>query len=398
MMPRSAASHALALPVLPTKAGSRQGAPRRAAAALGLGAVALAALAALSGAASGKLPFPIDFGFLWSPAGFPIVDSVLPFSPEDSYFRALLTGWTNTVFVSLLSCMLAILIGVLLGVLAESRVAIIRQFIAGYRLLFRNTPILLQLLFWYALLQRLPPLRQSLDLSGLVLLSQKGLAIPAPFTERPASLGLAALLALLLLVAGWRGTRRFDDAPVLKARLRGGLLLGCLLMAAIGIALSGPQWSMPAIVGFGYRGGAVVTPEFAATLLTLTLYSGAFIAESVRGGIASIPVGQWDAGHSLGLTRWQAMRLIVLPQIVKLVAPPVISQCVSTVKNSGIAVAIGYPELLLATTAAISHSGRAIECFSLLMIGYLIPSLALGALLERLQKRAALPSAPGKLP
>jgi general L-amino acid transport system permease protein len=334
------------------------------------------------------------FGFLWQTAGFDIGETLIPYDALDPYWRAFAVGIVNTIRVALIGIVLATLIGALLGIGRFSRNAIVRGLCYGYVELFRNIPVLLQLLMWYLLLTDwLPPLSEALSLGGVILLSNNGFKFPAPVWAPGYTLAL--LFALAGAVVAWLYRRWAMRQFELTGRVRSlfwvpvAIVLG---LAVLGWVVGGAptQWSFPVIDGFIVSGGATATPEFLAVLFGLVFYTSAFIAEVVRAGIASVSHGQVEAASSLGLTRGQAMRLVVLPQALRVIIPPMTSQYLNLTKNSSLAVAIGYPDVVSIANTSLNQTGRAVECIAIIMAVYLTTSLSTSAFMNWYNKHAAI--------
>jgi general L-amino acid transport system permease protein len=334
------------------------------------------------------------FDFLTQPAGFDIGESLIPYESIRPYWQAFLVGMVNTLRVAIVGIVLTTLIGTLLGIGRFSSNALVRGLCYGYVELFRNVPILLQLLVWYLLLTEwLPDADKALSLFGLVFLNKGGLSYPVPVWE--AAHALALLGALAGGVGAWAWARaaraHFQRTGRPRAVLLPGLglvLLGAVLGWAAGgapTALNVPSQAEAAVVD-----GASLTPEFLAVLFGLVFYTAAFVAEVVRAGIASVPRGQTEASASLGLTRGQAMRLVVLPQALRVIIPPMTNQYLNLTKNSSLAVAIGYPDVVSISNTAINQTGRAVECIALIMLVYLTTSLSTSALMNWYNRRAAI--------
>jgi general L-amino acid transport system permease protein len=334
------------------------------------------------------------FDFLTQPAGFDIGESLIPYESIRPYWQAFLVGMVNTLRVAIVGIVLTTLIGTLLGIGRFSSNALVRGLCYGYVELFRNVPILLQLLVWYLLLTEwLPDADKALSLFGLVFLNKGGLSYPVPVWE--AAHALALLGALAGGVGAWAWARaaraHFQRTGRPRAVLLPGLglvLLGAVLGWAAGgapTALNVPSQAEAAVVD-----GASLTPEFLAVLFGLVFYTAAFVAEVVRAGIASVPRGQTEASASLGLTRGQAMRLVVLPQALRVIIPPMTNQYLNLTKNSSLAVAIGYPDVVSISNTAINQTGRAVECIAIIMLVYLTTSLSTSALMNWYNRRAAI--------
>jgi general L-amino acid transport system permease protein len=334
------------------------------------------------------------FDFLGQPAGFDIGELLIPYQSSDPYWRAILAGVVNTLRVAVLGIVLATVLGTLLGIGRFSRNAIVRGLCYAYVEVFRNVPVLLHLLMWYLVLTSvLPGAGEARSIFGLFFISNGGLSYPVPVWD--IGQGLAAAGALAGAVAGWwwagRARRIFEQTgqprPVLLpvlAMIVGGAFLG---WAAAGAP---NDWSVPTAEQFAVTGGSSLTPEFMAVLLGLVLYTASYIAEVVRAGIASVPQGQGEAASALGLSRGQQMRLVALPQALRVIIPPMTNQFLNLTKNSSLAVAIGYPDVVSISNTAINQTGRAIECISIIMLVYLSTSLGTSALMNWYNKRAAI--------
>jgi general L-amino acid transport system permease protein len=334
------------------------------------------------------------FDFLQSPAGFDIGESIIPFDALEPYWKAFLVGVLNTLRVAVIGIVLATVVGTLLGVGRYSRNAIVRGLCYGYVEFFRNVPILLQLLMWYLLLtELLPPLHEAINVAGLVYLSNNGFKFPVPvwgLGQALAAVGGAVGIVIAWIYRRW-AIRQFE----LTGRVRSLVLVPLAIVFAASIlgwiAGGAPTaWSVPTIDGFIVAGGATATPEFLAVLLGLVLYTAAFIGEVVRAGIASVSHGQVEAAGSLGLSKGQAMRLVILPQALRVIIPPMTSQYLNLTKNSSLAVAIGYPDVVSIANTALNQTGRAVECIAIIMAVYLTTSLSTAAFMNWYNKRAAI--------
>jgi len=334
------------------------------------------------------------FDFLSSPAGFDIGERMVPYESNDPYWMAFLIGILNTLRVALVGIVLTTILGTLLGIGRFSHNALVRGLCYAYVELFRNVPILLQLLMWYlVLIDGLPSPGQQVSVFGVFYLSNGGLSYPVPVWGL--GQGLAAAGALVGVVLAWLWARRarlhFEQTgqprPVLLPAV--GLVIGC----ALGGWLAGgapTAWSIPAPGGFSMEGGSSLTPEFIAVLLGLTLYTASYVAEVVRAGIASVPRGQAEAASALGLSKGQQMRLVSLPQALRVIIPPMTNQFLNLTKNSSLAVAIGYPDVVSISNTAINQTGRAVECISIIMLVYLTTSLCTSVLMNWYNKRSAI--------
>jgi general L-amino acid transport system permease protein len=334
------------------------------------------------------------FDFLTQPAGFDIGESLLPYQSLDAYWKAFLVGMTNTLRVALIGTVLTTLLGTLLGIGRFSPNALVRGLCYGYVEVFRNIPVLLQLLMWYLLLTEwLPDPGAPMSLAGLFFLSKGGVSFPAPVWAAGhawAALGALAGAAAAVLWAA-RARRLFEATGRPRATFLPGLAL-VVLGAVIGWALGGAPtgWRVPVSGDVAVSGGGEITPEFVAVLLGLTLYTASYVAEVVRAGISSVPRGQIEAANAIGLARGQQMRLVVLPQALRVIIPPMTNQYLNLTKNSSLAVAIGYPDVVSIANTALNQTGRAVECIAIVMAVYLFTSLCTSAFMNWYNKRSAI--------
>ena len=334
------------------------------------------------------------FDFLGQAAGFDIGEKMIAYDPSESYAKALWVGVLNTLRVAVIGIVLTTILGVLMGLGRFSNNALVRGLCYSYVELFRNVPILLQLLMWYLLfVEVLPPPQAAWNLGDLVFLSKGGLKFPSPvWAAGHAWLALGALLGLVGGLAYRRWVQREFErtgqdrnrwlVPVVA--VFGGALLGWFLGGAPN------QWSLPEQLAFMVDGGIAATPEFMAVLIGLTTYTGAFIAEIVRGGIQSVSHGQTEAASAIGLSKRQQMRLVVLPQAMRVIIPPMTNQFLNLTKNSSLAVAIGYPDVVSIANTTLNQTGRAVECIAIIMVVYLTTSLATSAFMNWYNKRVAI--------
>jgi general L-amino acid transport system permease protein len=320
------------------------------------------------------------FDFLSRATGFEISAGPLSYSSRDTYIRALALGLLNTLRVGLLGILLATGLGLLIGIARLSNIWVISTMSRAYVEILRNTPLLLQLLFWYSLSQALPGPHAALHLFPGVFLCLRGLFLPS-LVWHEGYLGLSgALLAFAILIPVVRTRsrqRREREGRGLPTTL---LLAGAavvLLSAAIAIDRPGLTIERPVLIGFDFHGGMSISSEFATLLIGLSTYTAAFIGEIVRGGFLAVDKGQTEAAAVLGLSRRKALRLVVLPQALRVIIPPTTSQFLNLFKNSSLAVAIGYPDLISITSATLNQTGQAIEAITLAMIFYLAISLTI---------------------
>jgi general L-amino acid transport system permease protein len=332
------------------------------------------------------------FDFLGASAGFDIGETLVDYDPSETYGKAIWVGVLNTLKVAVLGIVLATLLGTLLGVGRFSRNALVRGLCYGYVELFRNVPVLLQLLMWYLFfIEVLPPSNAALSAGGLFFLSKGGLSMPWP------TVGVSQVLvgAALGVVAGWFWLRqvqkRFEATGLDRDRLWTPIAL-VLVGALAGWLVAGmPRaWSVPEQLAFMVDGGVAFTPEFMAVLIGLVTYTAAFIAEVVRSGIQSVSRGQDEAASALGLNPRQKMRLVILPQAMRVIIPPLTNQYLNLTKNSSLAVAVGYPELVSVANTTINQSGRAVECIAIIMLIYLTMSLSTSLLMNWYNARMAI--------
>ena len=343
----------------------------------------------------------LSFAFLDNPAGFAVSQHLLPYQESDSYARVFVVGLLNTLLVSMLAIIAATIIGTVIGVLRVSRNWLMRQLAAVYVELFRNVPLLLQLFFWYfAVLAVLPAPRASTlrwgceEAGCLAALSNRGLVLAAPLWQAALQWAVAALVSGVIaafLLRAWNRRRQRRSGQVLRLWWAYGLLVVVLPLAVFFALVEPAQVSRPLLQGFNCRGGVTLLPELLALWLALSLYSASYVAEYVRSGIASVPRGQYEAAESLGLPPARVMRLVVLPQALRVMVPPLTSQFANVVKNSSLATAIAYPDLVsVFTGTALNQTGRAVEIIVMTMAVYLVISLVISLLMNGYNRRVRL--------
>ena len=334
------------------------------------------------------------FWFLTQPAGFEIQMTLIPYSSESTHARVFWVGLLNTLLISILGCVFATLLGFLLGVLRLSGNWLMSNLIYWYVEITRNVPLLLQIIFWYTIFLGLPHIRDSFQLGSDIYLSNRGLFGPAPvFGDNFWYVVAGACLTILLVwrLAGWARARREATGasfPMLWVGL--ALLIG--LPVLIYYAAGAPmEWQYPERTRFNLKGGMQIAPEFMAMLLALTLYTAAFISEIVRAGILSVHRGKREAAAALGLRQPRIMRLIIVPQAMRVIIPPLASQYMNLTKNSSLGFAIGYAELMAVFGGiSLNQTGQAIECMAIVMSTYLIISLAISAFMNWYNARVRL--------
>lgn len=351
-------------------------------------------LVAIAAGNLAKQGIATGFGFLFREARFEISESVIAYSAADSYGRALLVGFLNTLKVSLLAILLATVIGTAVGIARLSSNKLLAWVAGAYVEALRNIPLLLQLSFWYGLLTiTLPSPRAALNPIDGVFLSNRGIVLPTLAPHEAfghAGLALASGVAAVFLLLRLASSRQKETghrpaiAPVAL------LLLTVPTLAAWYFGGAPILLDVPRLQGFNFVGGIRLSPEFAALLFGLTAYSATFIAETVRGGIQSVSPGQTEAGRSLGLRPGLIMRLIVLPQALRTIIPPLTSQYLNIIKNSSLGVAIAYPDLVAIGNITMNQTGQAVEVVSIFMIVYLSISLAISAFMNWYNRRMAL--------
>jgi general L-amino acid transport system permease protein len=324
------------------------------------------------------------FGFLEQTAGFDVSQALIPYSGSDSYTRVFFVGLLNTLLVAVIGIFFATGIGFVVALGRLSPNWLLSRISGGYVELVRNLPLLFQILFWYlAVLAALPGPRQRISLFGSFFLSNRGLIIPKPIaTAGLEPFAFAILIGILacLLLRSYARRQLFESGRLLTIwPYLVGLLIGLPLVAAL--VFGAPfHFEIPELKGFNFSGGSRVIPEFVALTLALSTYTGAFIAEIVRAGIQSVHSGQMEAGASLGLKRGSTLRLIVVPQALRVILPPLTNQYLNLTKNSSLAVAIGYPDLVsVFAGTTLSQTGQAIEIIAITMGVYLAISLVTSA-------------------
>lgn len=335
------------------------------------------------------------FAFLDRSAGFGIVQHLIDYQQGDTYGRVFLVGLLNTLLVSALCIVFASFLGFFLGLARLSDNWLLRKLSTVYIETFRNIPPLLQIFFWYfAVLRNLPGPRQAASALDMIFLSNRGLYIPSPqLGEGILAFVLSAAIAIVLSV----GLFRFNKMHQMKTgQLRRtwptavGLIVLLPLIAhwLFGAAL---HWDIPLLRGFNFRGGMVLIPELAALTLALSVYTSAFIAEIIRAGIQAVPYGQHEAARSLGLPNTVTLRQVIIPQALRVIIPPLTSQYLNIVKNSSLAAAIGYPDMVsLFAGTVLNQTGQAIETIAITMSVYLIISLSISLLMNIYNRRIAL--------
>ena len=333
-------------------------------------------------------------GFLEKQSSFEIGESLIAYSAADTYFKALLVGALNTLLVSFIGIVLTVILGTIIGIARLSTNWLVSRLAAVYIEVFQDIPILLQLFFWYAFFYEiLPGPRQALNPFNGVFLCNRGLIFGIP-AAHPAFLYMGiAFLAGIVAVYGLKRWARARQARTGQAfptfKVGAGVLL-CLPLMVWWLGGAPMEMNVPELKGFNFRGGVSVSPEFTALLLGLVLYTAAFVAEVVRAGIQSVSRGQTEAALSIGLRTGQVLNLVILPQALRVIVPPLTSQMLNLTKNSSLAVAIGYPDFVSVAGTTINQTGQAIEGVGLIMAVYLIFSLSTSAFMNWYNKKIKL--------
>lgn len=331
-------------------------------------------------------------GFLSSPANVGVSETWITFTPGvDTYARMIFAGFLNTLFVSLVVMVLATLVGLFVGLSRLAPNWLLSRSAGLYVELIRNVPLPLQLLIWYQLLLNLPSTRNAVTVFNTFILSNRGVWFPVVVWSQ---LHLAYFVGAAALIAFFIVARRSAVAKGEVPRLPG--MSTALALIFVGfvclIHLMPPELHRPELRGFNYRGGTMISPELVALIAGLTLYSGAFIGEIVRAGILSVPPGQWEAGRALGLPRKHMISRVVLPQSLRFAIPPLANEHLNIIKNSSLAVIIGYPELTSVINTMLSGTGQPIEAIAILMLAYLTISLCVSSFMHWYESRMALVS------
>ncbi len=327
------------------------------------------------------------FGFMANTAGFDVSQNLIPYSGSDSYTRVFFVGLLNTLLVAVIGIFFATIIGFLVGLGRLSPNWLLSRVAGAYVELVRNLPLLFQILFWYlAVLATLPNPRQSISLFGSFFLSNRGFVISKPVPHDGLTLFVVAVMiaiAASLLLRSYARRLLFQSGRLLTIwPYVLGLLIGLPLIAILAVGKP-VTFEMPELKGFNFSGGSRVIPEFVALTLALSTYTAAFIAEIVRAGVLSVHKGQMEAGSSLGLSRGSTLRLIVVPQALRVILPPLTNQYLNLTKNSSLAVAIGYPDLFsVFAGTTLSQTGQAIEIIAITMGVYLLISLVTSAIMS----------------
>ena len=333
-------------------------------------------------------------GFLSNTAGIPIAETMIPYDPATSTWgRAIIEGILNTFKVAFAGVILATILGTIIGIGRLSKNWLVAKITAVYVETLRDIPLLLQLLFWYGILQGLPGPREFKGSTSPIFLTNRGLRIPSFGWEDAHSWALLAFVVGLIGTALWnRSANRKQDTTGIKPAVwpvAVGLMIGLpvLVWAALGAPF---VVEYPALKGFNIVGGSTITPEYFALLLGLVLYTASYIAEIVRSGIQSVPRGQWEAANALGLRGGTVMRRVILPQALRIIIPPMTSQYLNLTKNSSLAIAIGFQDIVSIANTTLNQTGQAIEGIAIIMAVYLTISLSISLFMNWYNTHIAL--------
>ncbi|MFH1152598.1 MAG: amino acid ABC transporter permease [Pseudomonadota bacterium] len=334
------------------------------------------------------------FGFIEREASFEIGESLIRYSAADSYGRALCVGFLNTLIVAFIGIVLTVILGTFLGIARLSSNWLVARLATIYTEVFQDIPILLQLFFWYAFFyEMLPSPRQALNPIPGMFLTNRGLVFGVPQWHEAFKymfVAFAAACLAIYFIRKWARKRQAATGQIFPV-IRVSLVLAIgLPVLAWWVGGAPMEMNVPRLEGFNFKGGINVSPEFTALLLGLVLYTAAFVAEVVRAGIQSVSKGQTEAALSIGLTQGQVLSLVILPQALRVIIPPLTSQMLNLTKNSSLAVAIGYPDFVSVAGTTINQTGQAIEGVALIMIVYLIFSLSTSAFMNWYNKKIAL--------
>lgn len=339
----------------------------------------------------------VGYGFMKNPASFDIGESYIPYEASDTYQRALLVGLINTLVISLIGIVLTTIVGVLAGVARLSSNWLVSRIAAAYVGVIRNTPLVIQLMFWYfGVIIQLPSVKEAIEIPGPIYLSRRGVYMPwAEATATFPAWRVYIILAIIsIFIIGYvlRSAQKRASVPITPLWNLSYLIVPVIIIWFGALIQPEPPLKqlIPELAGLNFKGGIRLTPEFAALLFGLVIYTGAFIAEIVRAGILAVSRGQVEAARSLGLSNNQTLRLIVFPQALRIMIPPITSQYLNLAKNSSLAIAIGYSDLFSIAGTVFNNTGAAIEIIVIMMLSYLSMSLFTSLLMNIYNKRIQL--------
>ncbi|HXF84325.1 MAG TPA: ABC transporter permease subunit [Anaerolineales bacterium] len=339
----------------------------------------------------------VGYGFIKNPASFDIGETYISYDASNSYGRAIIVGLTNTLVVTALGIFFTTIVGVIVGVARLSTNWLVNKLAAAYVGIFRNTPLVIQLMFWYfGVILKLPPVREAVALPGPVYLTQRGIYMiwydATPTFDAWRGLIWLAIASIFVIWFIFGQAQKRAKQPLSLWWYLAYLLVPILILWIGAVIQPEPplKEDIPELVGLNFRGGLRLTPEFAALLFGLVIYTGAFVAEVVRAGIQAVSRGQVEAARSLGLSSGQTLRLIIFPQALRVIIPPLTSQYLNLAKNSSLAIAIGYPDLFSVAKTVINQTGATIEVIVIIMLSYLSMSLFTSLLMNIYNRRVRL--------
>jgi general L-amino acid transport system permease protein len=336
----------------------------------------------------------LGLDFLSAPAGFAISFSVIPTDLNSSIGRLIVAGMLNTLLASAIAIVLATFLGLVIGICRLSKNILVSGLAATYVETLRNVPLLVQLLFWYvAILQLFPNVRQAISVFDLMFMSKRGANIPRPVPGDDFGFVAIALLVGIVIAIGiarWARRRQAATGQQFPKGLVGiGVIIGLPLL--VSLALGNPvTWEIPELKGFNFQGGLVVQPELTALVLGLSAYTASYIAEIVRGGILAISHGQTEAAYALGLKPGMNLRLVIIPQSLRIIVPPMTSQYLNVVKNTTLAGAIAYPDTFSIVGTSLNQTGRPVENIAIMMVFFLVISILISLFMNWYNRRIAL--------
>lgn len=332
------------------------------------------------------------FDFLGERAGFDISESPIAYSADSTFFDSFLVGIVNTLYVSVVAIIFSTILGVIIGIARLSKIFLVSKFAYLYVEIFRNIPLLLQILFWYNIvLASLPSPKQSIQLGFDMILNNREFSVPRPILEDGFNWVIVSFFVAIAIIMYISKIvkRRFEKTGHDTFLLPWNILILIAVPFAVYLLTGSPlSFDAPVLQGFNYEGGMVYSPEFLALAFSLSIYTATFTAEAVRSGIEAVDTGQKEAAAALGLNKYQSLKLVILPQAIRIAFPPIISQFLNVVKNSSLATAIGYPELVtIFAGTALNQTGQAIEIIMMTMSVYLVISLIISAILNFVNKK-----------
>jgi general L-amino acid transport system permease protein len=334
----------------------------------------------------------LGFDFIQDPAGFPISESVIPYDDSYPFGTAFIVGLLNTLKVAIVGVLVATVLGTLVGLARLSTNWLFSQIALIYIEIHRNVPLLVLLFIWYfAVFNKLPSAKESLEIPGPIYLNQRGLYLTWPrLSETGSKFLILFIIGIVLAIVTWIYLRNLRERLGRSTYFAGASLAVILLFTLSGLILSEwqPFWiDTPVFEGFNFSGGLRLTPEFAALLVGLVMYTAAFIAEVVRAGIQAVDRGQMEAARATGLSQFQVLGLVIIPQALRVIIPPMISQYLNLTKNSSLALAIGYADVFNVGRIMINQAGRAVPIFGMVMVTYLMMSLITSLILNIYNRR-----------